>query len=60
MVLLAGPVASYMAGQFVGHADIPTVAAGEQFDVGFGIDSSFAPAGNAWTKARRCRAATSC
>ena len=40
MVLLAGPVASYMAGQFVGHADIPTVAAGEQFDVGFGIDSS--------------------
>ncbi len=40
MVLLAGPVASYMAGQFVGHAEIPTVAAGEQFDVGFGIDSS--------------------
>jgi len=39
-VLLAGPVASYMAGQFVGHGEIPTVAIGEQFTVGFGIDSA--------------------
>jgi uncharacterized protein (TIGR02231 family) len=40
MVLLAGPVASYMAGQFVGSGDIPTVAVGQPFTVGFGIDSS--------------------
>ncbi len=40
MVLLAGPVASYMAGQFVGSGDIPTVAVGQPFTVGFGIDAS--------------------
>ncbi|MEM7228420.1 MAG: mucoidy inhibitor MuiA family protein [Planctomycetota bacterium] len=40
MVFLAGPVASYMDGRFVGNGDLPTVAAGESFDVGFGIDSS--------------------
>lgn len=40
MVLLAGPVSSYMNGQFVGHGEIPTVAAGETFVVGLGIDSS--------------------
>ena len=40
MVLLAGPASGYLAGQFVGHGDIPTVAIGENFTVGFGIDSS--------------------
>ncbi len=40
MVLLAGPVSTYLAGQFVGHGDIPTVAAGQQFTLGFGMDSS--------------------
>ena len=40
MVLLAGPVSSYMDGQFVGHTNIPTVAIGETFTIGFGIDSS--------------------
>ena len=40
MVLLAGPVASYLNGQFVGGGQVPTVAIGETFDVGFGIDSS--------------------
>jgi uncharacterized protein (TIGR02231 family) len=39
-VLLAGPVSTYLAGQFVGHGEIPTVAVGETFRVGFGIDSS--------------------
>ena len=39
-VLLAGPIASYVGGQFVGNGDIPTVAAGQPFTVGFGIDSS--------------------
>jgi hypothetical protein len=39
-VLLAGPVASYVGGQFVGNGEIPTVAAGQTFTVGFGIDSS--------------------
>ena len=40
MVLLAGPVSSYMAGQFVGNGDIPTVAVGQSFTVGFGIDAA--------------------
>ena len=40
IVLLAGPVSTYLAGEFVGHGEIPTVAAGESFTLGFGIDSS--------------------
>ncbi len=40
LVLLAGPTSSYVDGQFVGHGELPTVAAGESFTVGFGIDSS--------------------
>jgi hypothetical protein len=40
LVLLAGPVASYVAGEFVGHGNIPTIASGESFTVGLGIDSS--------------------
>jgi hypothetical protein len=39
-VLLAGPVSTYVAGQFVGHGDMPTVSIGESFTVGLGIDSS--------------------
>ncbi len=39
-VLLAGPVSTYVAGQFVGHGDLPTVTAGEKFTVGLGIDSA--------------------
>jgi hypothetical protein len=40
MVLLAGPSATYVEGRFVGSGDVPTVATGETFIVGFGIDSS--------------------
>jgi hypothetical protein len=40
MVLLSGSVASYVRGDFVGHGQIPTVAIGEHFTVGLGIDSS--------------------
>jgi uncharacterized protein (TIGR02231 family) len=40
IVLLAGSVASYYNDQFVGGAALPTVAIGEQFTLGFGIDSS--------------------
>ena len=40
LVMLAGPVASYVAGEFVGHGEIPTIASGESFTVGLGIDSS--------------------
>lgn len=40
LVLLAGPVAAYVAGQFVGHGEIATIASGESFTVGLGIDSS--------------------
>lgn len=39
-VLLAGPVATYVGGQFMGSSDLPTVAAGQSFTVGLGIDSS--------------------
>jgi uncharacterized protein (TIGR02231 family) len=39
-VLLAGPVSTFIAKQFVGRGDIPTVAVGESFTVGFGIDAS--------------------
>lgn len=40
VVLLAGPVSTYLAGQFVGHGEMPTVAAGQDLTLGFGIDSS--------------------
>ncbi len=40
LVLLAGPTSTYLAGQFVGHGQVPTVAVGESFTVGLGIDSS--------------------
>lgn len=40
LVLLAGPVAAYAGGEFVGHGEMPTVSVGEDFTVGFGIDSS--------------------
>ncbi len=39
-VFLAGPVATFLGGQFVGRGDMPTVAIGESFIVGLGIDSS--------------------
>jgi hypothetical protein len=39
-VLLAGPVATFLGGEFVGRGDLPTVAVGESFTVGLGIDSS--------------------
>lgn len=40
LVLLAGPVSTYRDGQFVGLGEIPTVASGETFGVGLGIDAS--------------------
>lgn len=40
MVLLAGPLTAYSGGSFMGNGALPTVAAGEQFTLGFGIDSS--------------------
>ncbi len=39
-VLLAGPVASYLHSEFVGRGTIPTIASGQSFTGGFGIDSS--------------------
>ena len=36
--LLAGPILSYLDGQFVGHGEIPTVARGQMFVPGFGAD----------------------
>ncbi|MEX0655718.1 MAG: mucoidy inhibitor MuiA family protein [Phycisphaeraceae bacterium] len=39
-VLLAGPVGAYRNGQFVGHGSLPTVAPGERFTVGLGVDPS--------------------
>jgi uncharacterized protein (TIGR02231 family) len=40
LVLLSGPLTAYAEGTFVGSGAIPTVAAGQSFVVGFGIDSS--------------------
>lgn len=40
LVLLAGPISTYRADQFVGLGQIPTVASGESFTVGLGIDAS--------------------
>ena len=39
-VLLAGPSASYLDGQFVGRGEVPTTAVGAELTAGFGIDSS--------------------
>jgi hypothetical protein len=39
-VLLAGPVSTYVDGEFVGQGLVPSVAVGEDFTVGLGIDSS--------------------
>jgi uncharacterized protein (TIGR02231 family) len=36
--LLAGPTAAYLEGRFVGRGDIPTVARGQMFVPGFGVD----------------------
>jgi hypothetical protein len=36
--LLAGPMTAYLDGRFVGQGEIPTVARGEKFVVGFGAD----------------------
>lgn len=39
-LLLAGPSASYSAGEFVGRGVVPTTAVGQTFAAGFGNDSS--------------------
>jgi uncharacterized protein (TIGR02231 family) len=36
--LLEGPIAVYLDGRFVGHGEMPTVARGQMFVVGFGAD----------------------
>ena len=36
--LLAGPITVYLDGRYVGRTEIPTVARGEVFVVGFGAD----------------------
>lgn len=52
-VFLAGPVATFMGGQFVGRGDLPTVAVGESFTVGLGIDSSLRAGRQLVTKEER-------
>src|SRR5262249_48027601 len=37
--LLAGPITVYLDGRFVGRGEIPTVARGQTFIVGFGADA---------------------
>ncbi|MFZ2875601.1 MAG: mucoidy inhibitor MuiA family protein [Phycisphaerales bacterium] len=39
-VLLAGPVTAYRDGAFVGSGEMPTIASGQRFSTGFGIDAS--------------------
>lgn len=36
--LLAGPISVYLEGKFVGRGEVPTVARGQSFVVGFGAD----------------------
>ncbi len=38
-VLLAGPITSYVGGEFVGEAELPTVIKGEPFVLGLGVKS---------------------
>ncbi len=40
-VLLAGPIAAYRAGEFVGHDQMETVTRGQSLTAGLGIDSAF-------------------
>ncbi len=40
LVFLAGPVATFLGGQFVGRGTQPTITVGESFTVGLGIDAS--------------------
>ncbi len=40
LVLLSGPVSTYVEGRFVGNGLMPTVSVGETFVLGFGNDSS--------------------
>lgn len=40
LVLLRGPVTAYLDGAFVGVGDLPTVAVGQGFTLGFGADTS--------------------
>ncbi|MCA9239291.1 MAG: mucoidy inhibitor MuiA family protein [Planctomycetales bacterium] len=40
MVLLAGPSATFLEGEFVGRGAVPTVSIGESFAIGLGIDTS--------------------
>ncbi len=37
--LLSGPITVYLDGRFVGRSEVPTVARGQSFVVGFGADS---------------------
>lgn len=41
MVLLAGPAATFLEDRFVGRGEVPSVAMGQSFTVGLGIDESF-------------------
>lgn len=52
-VFLAGPVATFLGGQFVGRGNLPTVAIGESFTVGLGIDSSLKAGRQLVTKEER-------
>ncbi len=40
LVLLAGSASAFIGQQFVGRGELPTVASGETFTAGFGIDAS--------------------
>ncbi|HET6429197.1 MAG TPA: mucoidy inhibitor MuiA family protein [Phycisphaerae bacterium] len=39
VALLSGPVSAYLDGQFMGTGQLPLVAKGQRFTVGFGVDS---------------------
>ena len=53
VALLAGSVSTYLDGQFMGTGRIPTVAKGQRFTVGFGVDTQLRSARELADKSER-------
>ena len=59
VVLLAGPAATFLGDQFVGRGAVPTVAIGETFTIGLGIDESLRASRELTKKTRRVQGGNS-
>ena len=56
--LLAAPMSVYLDGQFVGRGEIPTIARGQMFTLGFGVDPQLRAAASWPTRSRAYRVGT--